>query len=241
MRVSRVAGQSHYTPWANHDHILPAGASPRLPTSRDVSGSDRRRGGDRPHVRIAEYLYRHEAEFAAGFLRDAGIPFRLQIDDAGGADAGVTIARPAVIWVRADDADEARLILDLDGDGASVRDDRPEAFAPPARDQPRRDFGPVGGSPGSPGAPPSTPGSGREPGRLPTLEGLCRTERIVAGLLALALVGLASYGGTGALPWVGVWETVALLLGLVLGLSAVSGKTLASIRAILRALSGTAP
>ena len=28
----------------------------------------------RPNVLVAEYVYRHEAEFAAGFLTDAGIP-----------------------------------------------------------------------------------------------------------------------------------------------------------------------
>ncbi len=191
---------------------------------------------ERPHVRIAEYLYRHEAEFAAGFLRDAGIPFRLQIDDAGGADAGVTIARPAVIWVRAEDEDEARVILDLDdGSGAAVKRVPPPDRATQAA---RPDAGDADG-PARALRPSRASETG--PSRVPTFEPLCLTERIVAGLLALALVGLASYGGEGAVPWVGVWETVALLVGLVLGLSAVSGKTLASIRAILRALSGTAP
>lgn len=187
-------------------------------------------------MRIAEYLYRHEAEFAAGFLRDAGIPFRLQIDDAGGADAGVTIARPAVIWVRADDEDEARVILDLDDGGGAAVERVPAQDDAAARDRP--DSGDAAGSART--LRPSR-ASGPHPSRVPTFEPLCPTERIVAGLLALALVGLASYGGEGAVPWVGVWETIALLLGLVLGLSAVSGKTLGSIRAILRALSGTAP
>ncbi|MEX2471302.1 MAG: DUF2007 domain-containing protein [Gemmatimonadota bacterium] len=206
-----------------------------------MSGSNAGWGGasgerDRPHVRIAEYLYRHEAEFAAGFLRDAGIPFRLQIDDAGGADAGVTIGRPAVIWVRADDEDEAREILDPDNDSdASVeRVSAPDRATAPARREPRDAASSTRAPHGS-----RAPGTG--PSRTPALEPLCRTERMVAGLLALALVGLASYGGEGAVPWVGVWETVALLMGLVLGLSAVSGKTLASLRAILRALSGTTP
>jgi len=63
-------------------------------------------------VPVAEYSYRHEAEFAAGLLEDAGIAFRLQIDDAGGADIGVTIGRPAVLWVRAEDAPRARDVLD---------------------------------------------------------------------------------------------------------------------------------
>jgi hypothetical protein len=191
-------------------------------------------------VPVAEYLYRHEAEFASGFLRDAGIPFRLQIDDAGGADAGVTIARPAVIWVRAEDAEEARLILGLDDDdraavhGATAADEVKALERSLVRPDSR-------GAAGSARAPRPSRGSGAESSRIPGLEPLCGAERIVSGLLALALIGLASYGGEGALPWVGVWETVALLMGLVLGLSAVSGKTLASIRAILRALSGTAP
>lgn len=94
-----------YTPDGDHDH-------------------------DREHVRpvrsqrsvpIAAYHYRHEAEFAAGFLRGAGIPFRLQIDDAGGADAGVTMGRPAVLWVRADDEEDARALLELDGAPAEIR------------------------------------------------------------------------------------------------------------------------
>jgi len=79
------------------------------------------RPGPRPSAPIAEYHYRHEAEFAAGFLRGAGIPFRLQIDDAGGADAGVTMGRPAVLWVRGEDEEEARAILDLDGAPAEVK------------------------------------------------------------------------------------------------------------------------
>ena len=65
-------------------------------------------------VPIAEYSYRHEAEFAAGFLENAGIPFRLQTDDAGGADSFMTIARPARLWVRREDVDEARDVLELD-------------------------------------------------------------------------------------------------------------------------------
>lgn len=65
-------------------------------------------------VPIAEYPYRHEAEFAAGFLENAGIPFRLQTDDAGGADSFMTIARPARLWVRPEDVEEARDLLEID-------------------------------------------------------------------------------------------------------------------------------
>ena len=65
-------------------------------------------------VRLAEYQYRHEAEFAAGFLEDAGIPYRLQLDDAGGADLGLSMLRPAVLWVRTVDAEVARDVLALE-------------------------------------------------------------------------------------------------------------------------------
>lgn len=185
-------------------------------------------GDQRPHVPIAEYHYRHEAEFAAGFLRGAGIPFRLQIDDAGGADAGVTIGRPAVLWVRADDEEEARSILALDDSSAEVA--RREPDDDPASDEPQgADAGP---HPGEPELAPKP--------RLAFVP-LCQSERILAGVLALALFGLAAYGGEGAVPWVSVWESIALALALGLGLSAVSGQTLASIRAILRTLSGFLP
>ena len=72
----------------------------------------------RPNVLVAEYVYRHEAEFAAGFLTDAGIPHRLQADDAGGADMGATMGRPARIWVRAEDAPEARELLEVTPEAA---------------------------------------------------------------------------------------------------------------------------
>lgn len=71
-------------------------------------------------VAVGEFQYRHEAEFAAGILRDAGIPYRLQIDDAGGADLGLLHLRPALLWVRAIDAEAARELLapDDEPDGA---------------------------------------------------------------------------------------------------------------------------
>lgn len=75
-------------------------------------------------VPVAEFRYRHEAEFAAGFLRDAGIPFRLQIDDGGGADLGLLVLRPAVLWVRAMDVDAAREVLGVEegsDEGLAVR------------------------------------------------------------------------------------------------------------------------
>lgn len=65
----------------------------------------------RRDVLIAEYQYRHEAEFGAGFLTDAEIPFLLEADDAGGA-YGVIFTHSARIWVRSQDADQARELLE---------------------------------------------------------------------------------------------------------------------------------
>jgi hypothetical protein len=61
-------------------------------------------------VRVGEYRYRHEAELAAGILESAGIPYRLQFDDAGGAELGLSVLHPAILWVRAIDEEAA---LDL--------------------------------------------------------------------------------------------------------------------------------
>ena len=64
-------------------------------------------------VVIAEYMYRHEAEFSSGFLADAGIPFRVEADDAGGAYGGMTFTSAARIWVRSEDAEKASEILEI--------------------------------------------------------------------------------------------------------------------------------
>jgi hypothetical protein len=72
-----------------------------------------------PEVVVARFRYRHETELAAGFLSDGGIPYRLQIDDAGGVDFGTTFVRPPVLWVRAADLDDARELLGLGEDDAS--------------------------------------------------------------------------------------------------------------------------
>lgn len=63
-------------------------------------------------VPLATYAYRHEAEFAGGFLKDAGIPYRLQIDDPA---LGISISTSAKIWVAAIDERRARAVLDGGG------------------------------------------------------------------------------------------------------------------------------
>jgi hypothetical protein len=60
-------------------------------------------------VTIAHFTYRHDGEFAQGFLTDAGIPSQLSVDDAGGH---VMVTNQASLTVREEDAEEARRILE---------------------------------------------------------------------------------------------------------------------------------
>lgn len=59
-------------------------------------------------VVIARFTYRHDGEFARGFLEGAGIPSQLAVDDAGGH---VTFSNVATLVVREEDAEEARRVL----------------------------------------------------------------------------------------------------------------------------------
>lgn len=69
----------------------------------------------------ARFRYRHDAEFAQGFLADAGIESVLVTDDAGGAMAGLGFNQPRLV-VRADDLEKAQEalreagVLDEDGE-----------------------------------------------------------------------------------------------------------------------------
>lgn len=62
-------------------------------------------------VVVATFGYRHEAEFAKATLDSAGIESVLSVDDAGGAEAGLSFANPARIIVRSEDQDSARDVL----------------------------------------------------------------------------------------------------------------------------------
>jgi len=63
-------------------------------------------------VAVASFPYRHEAEFAAGFLEDARIRYRLQVDDPA---LGMPLSASATLWVTAMDAERARRVLDMEG------------------------------------------------------------------------------------------------------------------------------
>jgi len=56
---------------------------------------------------MMRFPFRHDAEFAQGFLHEVGIPARVSSDDAGGADPGMAFLSGAVLTVPAADLDRA--------------------------------------------------------------------------------------------------------------------------------------
>jgi hypothetical protein len=60
--------------------------------------------------RVARFSFRHEAEFAKGYLDDAGIESFLVVDDAGG-NLGLALENDAGIMVKSEDLDRARQVL----------------------------------------------------------------------------------------------------------------------------------
>ena len=69
-------------------------------------------------VPIVRYGYRHEAEFASGFLDEAGIPYRLEVEDA---TLGIASSTSATIWVREMDVRKAQDLLELEDGTPGVR------------------------------------------------------------------------------------------------------------------------
>jgi len=59
-------------------------------------------------VLLAQFSYRHEAEFAQGFLWDAKVPSRVESDDAGGVDLSISFLAGASLFVT--EADEERAV-----------------------------------------------------------------------------------------------------------------------------------
>ena len=174
-------------------------------------------------VAVAHYGYRHEAEFAAGFLEDARSPYRLQLDDPA---MGLAISASATIWVLSMDADRAREVLDLDDDGGS-----PTLLAKPS------------GSPASRRA--TSAGmsvAGRHAHRVPgppTSLRLSARERILSVLAAIGLAG----GGMYAFADGGSVVVQAVVAAVVIGLNLIglTGRAPAALRRLLAALAGTAP
>ncbi len=75
---------------------------------------------------VARFHYRHEAELAHGYLKSAGVPSALFIDDAGGMDVGMAFSNPARVVVGAEDEGRARAILAEAGMLSGVEGQSPE-------------------------------------------------------------------------------------------------------------------
>jgi hypothetical protein len=209
-------------------------------------------------IAIAEYRYRHEGEFAAGFLEDAGIPYRLQIDDPA---MGLTIATPTTLWVRGADERRAREVLDLEGSGSGVDDDPADPSGLAAGDPTEADRDPplasgsevrsgmigpraapgVAGSPvkGSPVQGWRTEVVRRDPGGSVATARLTPLQRVLAlvfsGGAASAAV-LIDFGAAAPL-----WTGLLALVAAAMAFGGLVGRAIAPVRWLLRTLSGSAP
>jgi hypothetical protein len=185
-------------------------------------------------VAVARYSYRHDAEFAAGFLTDADIPHRLQLDDPG---IGVSLGSMATIWVLAMDVPRARELLEVDerpvslsGRGTRTVPPRP-AVAPTqrrvthaSRDAKRAN------------RPPTRAASGGDP---------AGSERLGTRARAIALLisgGVAGMGGLflteATLPIVGVGVAIASAGFALMG---ILGRAPGALGRFLHAVAGNAP
>ncbi|MDG2282925.1 MAG: hypothetical protein P8L45_07365 [Longimicrobiales bacterium] len=180
-------------------------------------------------VVVARYSWRHEAEFAAGFLDDAGIPYRLQIDDPS---MGISVSTAATLWVLGRDEAAARDILDIN-DQHTPRLSTPRSPNHPA---PRRASRPSSADPGAAIAAEYAP-VGLEPGgRASGLPFRARSLSILAGIGIAGLErAVFPYGSTPAL------EVSAAALAAVLILVGIVGWAPRVMRDLLRAVSGSAP
>lgn len=166
-------------------------------------------------VAVANYEYRHDAEFAAGFLDDAGIPYRLQVDDPA---LGLSIGVSAVIWVRGMDAARARDILEVDNRPVSLTQRGPS----------RRDVESRGSSPAR-----------RTPGKPPVQPTLDVRERVVSFLLSAGALGI----GASAVATISSESAgyVAAGTAAILAIFGITGRAPGAIRRLLGALAGNAP
>jgi hypothetical protein len=91
---------------------------------------------------IATFVYRHEAEFAAGYLHSEGIRAIVRADDAGGLHPGLGFVRAARLLVRDEDAADALGVLRDAGilTGGGAADDAGEADGEDGADFATDDF-----------------------------------------------------------------------------------------------------
>lgn len=187
------------------------------------------------HVAVATYRYRHEAELAAGFLDDAGIPYRLQIDDPA---MGMTITTPATLWVRSIDLRAAREVLELPDAEISAQDPGPG-----------RSGEEIGAREAETGSASSSPMEREASAPLEIVRVERSSERrrnrmsVRERLIAL-LIGAGS--GAGALlltegPGSPILATTLSIVALGFGLVALLGRAPAPVAWLIEALSGSAP
>jgi Putative prokaryotic signal transducing protein len=70
---------------------------------------------ERDTVVIARFNHRYEADFAQGYLNDAGIESVVSADDAGGADIGLAFTRQVRLLVLATEEERSRVVLENAG------------------------------------------------------------------------------------------------------------------------------
>jgi hypothetical protein len=174
-------------------------------------------------VAVAHYGFRHEAEFAAGFLDDAGIPFHLQMDDPA---IGMS---SATLWVRDIDVTKVKDILEVEG-GGSVR---LTAKAEPSGSKMQRPSRPV----------PAAQDATRSPAVRfyfwfcfwPRLGWRGRGLALIAGVAANTIAQLME------VPAGSMGLRVAVTLAVFFGGIAVLGRAPRFVSSVLRALSGDTP
>ncbi|MDH3270591.1 MAG: DUF2007 domain-containing protein [Gemmatimonadota bacterium] len=174
-------------------------------------------------VVVARYTYRHEAEFAAGFLKDAGIPYRLQIDDPS---LGISVSTSATLWVLGMDERRAREILDVDGTGLAISSVS------------GRDWGAIPGPAEGPERDPVDDAVVRERAGPPTksetaLTGRERLISVVVGVGTVSTLAIEAIRDAPSAVWTGI-----SLLGALLVVVGLTGHAPRVLRGFLSALSG---
>lgn len=191
-------------------------------------------------VPVATYQYRHEAEFAAGFLKDAGIPYRLQIDDPA---LGIIMSTSARIWVAAIDERRARDILATDRALQPMDEEDTGAWDDEAADEgpSTARAGPIGTGARRVG---TRDVAGRRSEPAVDVYGNPRPDLTLRQrLISLGgSVAVSSILGIEAVREAGVVAVMVIaLLGASLALVAVFGRAPAFVTRILAGLSGDAP
>ena len=65
-------------------------------------------------ILLKSYITRIEADMDANFLRSHGIEVIIQSDDCGGVSPGLTISNRIKLFIRQDDLDKAKELLNPD-------------------------------------------------------------------------------------------------------------------------------